>query len=152
MGASPLPELLTQALVNRHSRRVSRVIPCCLSAMRRSVPATHKPGEGAAPYSPAERPEPGQVIRVVHVIANRDDLMETFDLDTHHLHKKTSQSCNICWLNISSLQEIKNMHAQSKRCFSSCHQPGRSLLTQHGKLVTFFPPFPPQEASNNPLY
>lgn len=42
-------------------------------------------GEG----SPAERPEPGQVVGVVHTVANGDDLLEALDLDTHHLHKET---------------------------------------------------------------
>lgn len=49
-------------------------------------------GWGAAPHSPAERPEPGQVIGMVHIVANGDDLMETFDLDTHHLHRKDIQA------------------------------------------------------------
>lgn len=84
------------------------------------------------PYSPAERPEPGQVVRVVHIIANRDNLVETFDLDTHHLHKKT------CWLNTSFLKEIKNTRVHNKTHFSSHYQSGRSLLIQHGKLTMLF--------------
>lgn len=66
-------------------------------------------GGEQSPYSPAERPEPGQVIRVIHIIANSDNLMETFDLDTHHLHKKRAASCNTRLLNTSFLEDIKNV-------------------------------------------
>lgn len=34
---------------------------------------------------PAEGSEPGQVIGVVDVVANSDNLMETLNLNTHHL-------------------------------------------------------------------
>lgn len=34
---------------------------------------------------PAEGPEPGQVIGVVDVVSNRDNLVETLYLNTHHL-------------------------------------------------------------------
>ena len=34
---------------------------------------------------PAEGSEPGQVVGVVHVVANSNNLMETLDLNTHHL-------------------------------------------------------------------
>lgn len=34
---------------------------------------------------PAEGPEPGQVIGVVDIVANSDNLMETLNLNTHHL-------------------------------------------------------------------
>lgn len=34
---------------------------------------------------PAEGSEPGQVIGVVHIVANSDNLMETLNLNTHHL-------------------------------------------------------------------
>lgn len=37
---------------------------------------------------PAEGPEPGQVIGVVHIVANSDYLMETLNLDTHHLKNR----------------------------------------------------------------
>lgn len=34
---------------------------------------------------PAERSEPGQVIGVVDIVADGDNLMETLNLNTHHL-------------------------------------------------------------------
>lgn len=34
---------------------------------------------------PAEGPEPGQVVGVVYIVANSDYLMETLNLNTHHL-------------------------------------------------------------------
>ena len=34
---------------------------------------------------PAEGSEPGQVIGVVHIVANSDNLLETLNLNTHHL-------------------------------------------------------------------
>ena len=115
------------------------LLPVCDETKR--YRCTQDWGGEQSPYSPAERPEPGQVVRVVHVIANSDNLVETFDLDTHHLHKKTCGSCKACWLNISFLKKKKNMQGQSKRYFSSYYQSGRSLLIQHGKLtMLFFPP------------
>lgn len=39
--------------------------------------------------SPAQRPEPGQVVRVVHAVANCDDFMEAFDLNTEDLYRET---------------------------------------------------------------
>lgn len=37
---------------------------------------------------PAEGSEPGQVIGVVDVVANSDNLMETLNLNTHHLQDR----------------------------------------------------------------
>lgn len=88
------------------------LLPAC-SEMKRYC-CTQAWGGEQARYSPAERPEPGQVIRVVHIIANSDNLMEAFDLDTHHLHKKTSRSCNTCWLNIFPQGDKKHACAEQK--------------------------------------
>lgn len=40
---------------------------------------------------PAEGSEPGQVIGVVDIVANSDNLMETLNLNTHHLQDKRIQ-------------------------------------------------------------
>lgn len=37
---------------------------------------------------PAEGPEPGQVIGVVYIVANGDYLVETLNLNTHHLKNR----------------------------------------------------------------
>lgn len=41
--------------------------------------------------SPAQRPEPGQVIGVVNAVANGDDFMEALDLNTEDLNKEKHQ-------------------------------------------------------------
>lgn len=50
---------------------------------------------------PAEGPEPRQVIGVVYIVANSDYLMETLNLNTHHLKNRngelflgSSQACS----------------------------------------------------------
>lgn len=39
--------------------------------------------------SPAQRPEPGQVVGVVHAVADGDDFLEALDLNTEDLHGET---------------------------------------------------------------
>lgn len=39
--------------------------------------------------SPAQCPEPGQVVRVVNTVADRDDFLEALDLNTEDLHRGT---------------------------------------------------------------
>ncbi len=39
--------------------------------------------------SPAQRPEPGQVVGVVHTVADGDDFLEALDLNTEDLHRET---------------------------------------------------------------
>lgn len=41
--------------------------------------------------SPAQRPEPGQIIGVVNAVANGDDFMEALDLNTEDLNKEEHQ-------------------------------------------------------------
>ena len=44
-----------------------------------------KERKGVRRVSPAERPEPGEVVGVIHAVADGDDLVETLDLHTEHL-------------------------------------------------------------------
>lgn len=39
--------------------------------------------------SPAQRPEPGQVVGVVHTVANGDDFLKALDLNTEDLDRET---------------------------------------------------------------
>lgn len=39
--------------------------------------------------SPAQRPEPGQVVRVVHAVSDGDDLLEALNLDDEDLRRET---------------------------------------------------------------
>lgn len=39
--------------------------------------------------SPAQRPEPGQVVGVIHTVSDCDDLLEALDLNTKDLHRET---------------------------------------------------------------
>lgn len=40
-------------------------------------------------YSPAQCPEPGQVVGVVHAVTDCDDFLEALDLNTEDLHRES---------------------------------------------------------------
>lgn len=41
--------------------------------------------------SPAQRPEPGQVVGVVHAVTDGDDFMEALDLNAEDLHRDSQR-------------------------------------------------------------
>lgn len=65
------------------------VIPSHPHACKHLPPNTDHPNLIRVPVGlkilPAEGSEPGQVIGVVDVVTNSDNLMETLNLNTHHL-------------------------------------------------------------------
>lgn len=60
---------------------------------------------------PAEGPEPGQVIGVVYIVANGDYLVETLNLNTHHLKNREIRE-----LFLGSSQAFSTVMVL-KRCF-----------------------------------
>lgn len=72
--------------------------------------------------SPAQRPEPGQVVGVVHAVADGDDFMEALNLNTEHLHRET-----LC-------QQGLNLHSLSSEwvCVNVSY-----ILTQNGSQAYF---------------
>ena len=47
--------------------------------------------------SPAESPEPGQVVGMVNSVADVDDFLETLDLDAHDLHRMKRHREEACF-------------------------------------------------------
>ena len=58
--------------------------------------------------SPAQRPEPGQVVRVVDTVADGNDFMEALDLNAEDLHRETR--CHYRARNLRAVEEFAQHH------------------------------------------